>query len=91
MSIIYLGGQALLLLLRKLMFNGVMLLKMALDYVSYSSRVIPRARNVPLRVSLVHNVLENNVIDFSASEVQTNWLCTITQSVLKNCSLPKFR
>ena len=62
--------QTLLLLSCKLTFDGVILLKMALDHVPLSFGVIPRGTNLPLRFCLVRNILEKNGIDLSASEVQ---------------------
>ena len=62
--------QALLLLSCKLTFDGVILLKMALDHVPLTFSVIPRGTNVPLRFCLVRNILQKNGIDLSASEVQ---------------------
>ena len=57
--------QALLLLSCKVTFEGVILLKMALDHIPCSFSVIPRGTNVSLRVSLVHNILTKNGIDLS--------------------------
>ena len=71
--------QALLLLSCKVTFEGVILLKMALDHIPCSFSVIPRGTNVSLRVSLVHNILAKNGIDLSVSDVE---LCA---EILERC------
>lgn len=69
--------HALMLLSCKLTFQGVFLLKLALDHIPLSFSVIPRGTNVPLRFCLVRNILGKNGIDLSASEVQ--WFAEILQ------------
>ena len=69
-NVVFDEQEALLLLTCKLTFDGVMLLKMALDHFPCSFSVIPRGTNVAPRVSLVDDILRENGIDLSVTEVQ---------------------
>ena len=62
--------QALLLLSSKLTFRGVVLLKMALDYIPLSLNVIPRGTTIPLPFSFAKQILEESGVKLSEAEVQ---------------------